>query len=548
MRNHIGTLAATNIVKAHGPLPVLRGVTLAIQPGSRTGIVGPNGIGKTTLLRVLAGLEAPDGGSVRRSPESLTVGYLPQQPDLRDGETLLTYFGRRTGVADAEAELERYATGLAADTSLADSYSAALERFLALGGADLEARAAAACAEVGLRASLDTSGGGLSGGEGARAALVAILLSRFDVFLLDEPTNDLDLAGLDRMERFLDGIGGGVVVVSHDRAFLDRTVTRILELEAETGRPREYAGGWSEYEASRTGERAREEAAYGRYAEERGRFGELLRARRGQARAGSAMADRRGTQALRSKVRQAERRLKRLERVEKPWRPWRLELSLGQGRRSGDVVVGLSGAVMVRPGFRLGPVDLELRWGDRLLVLGDNGTGKTTLLRALLGTLELAAGGRHLGSGVVVGELDQRREEFDLDVPLIGPFAERTGLAPVQARTLLAKFGLRADDLARPARSLSPGERTRASVAALAAGGVNCLVLDEPTNHLDLEAIDELERALEDYEGTVLLVTHDRRFLDRFRATHVVELVVDTDPSQSARHARVVDRYDRIGG
>jgi ATPase subunit of ABC transporter with duplicated ATPase domains len=147
-----------------------------------------------------------------------------------------------------------------------------------------------------------------------------------------------------------------------------------------------------------------------------------------------------------------------------------------------------------------------------------------------------------------VGELDQRREEFDLDVPLIGPFAERTGLAPVQARTLLAKFGLRADDLARPARSLSPGERTRASVAALAAGGVNCLVLDEPTNHLDLEAIDELERALEDYEGTVLLVTHDRRFLDRFRATHVVELVVDTDPSQSARHARVVDRYDRIGG
>jgi ATPase subunit of ABC transporter with duplicated ATPase domains len=147
-----------------------------------------------------------------------------------------------------------------------------------------------------------------------------------------------------------------------------------------------------------------------------------------------------------------------------------------------------------------------------------------------------------MGSGVVVGDLDQGREEFELDVPLTGPFAESTGLTAGEARTLLAKFGLRADELERPARSLSPGERTRASVAALAVRGVNCLVLDEPTNHLDLEAIDELEEALEDYEGTIVLVTHDRRFLDRFRATDVVELVVDTDarPHEAVAHLRVL--------
>ena len=209
---------------------------------------------------------------------------------------------------------------------------------------------------------------------------------------------------------------------------------------------------------------------------------------------------------------------------EKPWSPWRLQLELAPTQRGGDRVARLEGAVVERDGFRLGPVDLELSQGDRLAILGRNGTGKTTLLRALLGELELASGRRWIGPGVVFGELPQGEGPFSGDAPLLDTFAGSAGIAAGEARALLAKFALGADDVNRAGRSLSPGERSRATLALLAARGVNALLLDEPTNHLDLEAIEQLEAALEQYEGTVVLVTHDRRFLDAFHATRTLEL------------------------
>ena len=543
-----GTLAAHDIDKSHGPQAVLHGVSLLVRPGDRIGVVGPNGIGKTTLLRVLAGLDRPDRGSVVHSPTTLQIGYLPQTPDFVPGETLLGFLARRTGVAAAEQAMDALAARLEHDSDAAGPYADALERYLALGGPDLEARAGTVCADVGLRLPAAATLPALSGGEAARSMLAALLLSRFDVYLLDEPTNNLDERGLDSLERFVEGVPGGIVVVSHDRVFLERTVDRVLEFEAETGLPREYAGGWSEYEAARVRGRSAEAAAFDRYAAERHRFEELLRVRRGQAGAVGAATDRRGTNALRSKVRQAERRLERLDQVRKPWSPWRLELAFGAPRGAGRIALGLAGAVVALPGFRLGPVDLELGPGDRLVVAGANGSGKTTLVRGLLGTAPLAAGRRLVGPGTVVGELDQARREFDVDDPLTGPFAAATGLSGGDARTLLAKFGLGPEELARPARSLSPGERTRASLAAFAGRGVNCLVLDEPTNHLDLEAIEELESALDKFRGAVVLVSHDRRFLEAFRATAAVEVRIDPDSSQSVRIARVFRDYDRIGG
>ncbi len=374
----------------------------------------------------------------------------------------------------------------------------------------------------------------MSGGEAARATLAGILLARFDVFLLDEPTNNLDFDGLDRLEAFLDGLRAGAVIVSHDRAFLDRTVTRVLELEAETREPHEYAGGWAAYEQSRERARAEHEAAFHRWSEARGHWRQSLGIRQTRARViggGTAKAhggsDARPTHFLSSQVRAAKKRLERLDtvaRVEKPWQPWQLRLELSARGRSGEIAAELRGAVVERGSFRLGPVDLQLRYGDRLAVVGANGSGKTTLIQALLGTVELSAGTRRLGPSTRIGELDQRRELFETEEPLAGPFAERAGLPEGEARTLLAKFGLGLDELSRPASSLSPGERTRAVLALLMATGVNFLVLDEPTNHLDLEAIEELERALEEFDGTLLLVTHDRRFLERFRATRTLQL------------------------
>jgi ATPase subunit of ABC transporter with duplicated ATPase domains len=524
-----GTLAAENVTKEFGSTTVLERLSLVVPPRARIGVVGPNGSGKTTLLRVLAGLEEPDGGGVT-APRELTVGYLPQEAERRRHETLLAALARRAGVAEAEREMDALAARLEREPELASAYNEALERFLALGGSDFEARARSVCAELGLRPPLDAELPTLSGGEAARVSLAALLLMRYDVLCLDEPTNDLDFDGLERLERFVHEFDGALVVVSHDREFLDRTVTRIVAFDAETRRAREFAGTYSDFERERELARRQEEDAYGAYIEEREQFAALLNERRGQARAGAGLgeksggADRRGTNALRSKVRQAERRLERLDEVAKPWRPWRLHLSFAAATRGGDVVARLGGAVVERGSFRLGPLDVEVLRGDRLALIGPNGSGKTTLLRAITGELSLAAGTRYIGPGTVFGELDQRRELFDSDRALLDTFCAAAGMRRAEARTLLAKFGLGGDNVLRAARTLSPGERSRAVLALLQSRGINCLVLDEPTNHLDLEAIEELEAALERYEGTLVVVTHDRRFLERLAITHTLSL------------------------
>ncbi|HZC74691.1 MAG TPA: ATP-binding cassette domain-containing protein [Gaiellaceae bacterium] len=358
-----------------------------------------------------------------------------------------------------------------------------------------------------------------SGGQEARAALAELLRGGFDVLLLDEPTNDLDFAGLAWLERSLAAHPGSVVLVSHDRAFLDRTVSRIVELDEWTRGTKEYSGGWSDYEAER--ERRRERhyrrwessvAERRRIEEQQRRMAEWERRGYGQGRKKKKSKDVKRTYGA---------KLARVETVEKPYEPWELQLSLAPAARSGEVVVRLEEAVVERGAFRLGPVDLAVGWGDRLAIAGPNGSGKTTLLDALLGRRPLSAGSRWLGPGVVPGELEQDRAALTGPQTLLEIFRDYEEGA---ARTLLAKFGLGADDVLRPAASLSPGERTRAGLALLTARGVNCLVLDEPTNHLDVEAIEELERALAAYEGTVVLVTHDRRFLEAFAPSRTIAL------------------------
>jgi ATPase subunit of ABC transporter with duplicated ATPase domains len=516
-----GTIAAANITKHHAAQLVLRDVTLVVTPGSRIGLVGPNGVGKSTLLRILAGLEGPDSGTVRWTPPELAVGYLPQERDAQPGETVGAYLARRTGVAAAAARMDAFAARLGEEPGLAEAHAVALEAFLSLGGADLEVRAGVVCAEVGLAQPLSMPLGALSGGEAARAQLAAILLARFDVFLLDEPTNDLDFAGLDRLERFVASLPGSVVVVSHDRDFLDRTVTRVIELDEWTRGATEFAGGWSEYEHARARALRRQHAAYDAYEGEKERLEEQMRQMQQWEERGYGQGRRKKkTKDVKSAF---GGRIARLARVEKPYEPWELRLDLSPQGRSGDVVARLEGAVVERGSFRLGPIDLELAWADRIAIVGPNGSGKTTLLDTILGRFPLAAGNRWIGSGVVFGELAQQRDEL-LDGELLSSFVAAAGLPVETSRTLLAKFGLGADHVLRRASSLSPGERTRALVALLAARGVNCLVLDEPTNHLDVPAIEELERALESFDGTVLLVTHDRRFLSGFRVTRTLEL------------------------
>jgi len=522
-------LSAKSITLHRGSQVILDRVSLSVGPGARLGVVGSNGVGKSTLLRVLAGLEGPDSGTVERAPAALQVGYLTQEPDAAAGETVRAYLARRTGVAAASAELDRLTATLAADPAAVDAYSDALDRFLALGGDDFDARAATVAADLGLPADrLDIAVADLSGGQAARAGLAAVLLARFDVFLLDEPTNDLDFAGLDRLEGFLGSLPGAAVVVSHDRAFLDRVVGRILEIEERHHTGTEYAGGWSEYVERRALTRSQRAEAYEAWAAERSRLRDRIRTQRSWSENGIRKAAKKPqdhdkaqrdffvnrTEKQASKVRQSERALERLGMAEKPWEGWKLQLDLAPAARSGDVVVRLEDAVVRKGSFTLGPVDLELAWADRVAITGPNGGGKSTLLAALIGRLPLASGRRWFGPGVVVGELDQRRTRLAAGDDLLGGFTAATGLLPEEARSTLAKFGLGPDHVSRAPGALSPGERTRALLAALMATGTNCLVFDEPTNHLDLPAIEQLEEALVRFEGTLLVVSHDRWLLE----------------------------------
>ncbi|GGL27786.1 ABC-F family ATP-binding cassette domain-containing protein [Planomonospora parontospora] len=533
------TIVVKDLAAGHGDRALFSGLDLVVAPGDVVGLVGANGAGKSTLMRILAGLLPPEEGSVRLSPPTATVGYLPQERERREGETVAAFLARRTGVADAQRALDTATEGLVESRPGADDeYAAALERWLALGGADLEERAEAVVAELGLAVELDRPMTALSGGQAARAGMASLLLSRYDVFLLDEPTNDLDLDGLERLERFVTGLRAGTVLVSHDREFLARTANRIVELDLAQRLVRAYGGGYEAYLAEREVARRHAREQYEEYA---GTVSEL-KARaltqrnwmeKGVKNARRKMSDNdkigrnarvETTEKQAAKARQTERLIERLEVVEEPRKEWELRMEIAVAPRAGAVVATLRGAVARRGAFTLGPVDLQIGWAERVAITGVNGSGKSTLLAALLGRLPLEEGHSSLGPGVVVGEVDQARGLFLGDEPLLDAFGAAAGdasgnMAPAEARTLLAKYGLRADHVLRPAATLSPGERTRAALALLQARGVNLLVLDEPTNHLDLPAIEQLESALASYPGTLLLVTHDRRMLDAVHTT-----------------------------
>ncbi|WP_018635678.1 ABC-F family ATP-binding cassette domain-containing protein [Parafrankia elaeagni] len=548
------TLVASDLTVLRGGAVVLAGISLTVVPGDRLGVVGPNGVGKSTLLRALAGQVPPDSGRVDLSPPAAAVGLLPQEPDRRQDETLRQYLARRTGVTAAQEALDRATADLSASVAGADDrYNEALERWLALGAADLDHRAEQVVAELGLpTGSLDRPTAALSGGEAARGSLASVLLSRFDITLLDEPTNDLDFDGLERLEQYVTQMPGALVVVSHDREFLDRTIDAVVEIDRHQHSVTRYAGGWDAYLEARGLARRQARERYERFADRRADLVGQVQRQREQSVRGAVRAKRRAPDGDRSargarieaatksagRVRTLQTQLERLENsgdaVAEPRKEWQLRMSIATAPRSGDVVATLSGAVVERSGFRLGPVDLTVAWADRVVITGPNGAGKSTLLAALLGRQPLTAGQHMLGSGVLLGEIDQARSRFRGEATAATVAEQVTGGTAADVRTLFAKFGLGADQMTRPAASLSPGERTRAALALLQGAGVNCLVLDEPTNHLDLPAIEQLEQAVEGFEGTLLLVTHDRRLLEAVRVTRrltVAEGRVEESPA-----------------
>ncbi len=535
------SLHARNISLALGARHILVDVDLPVDPGHRIGLVGPNGVGKSTLLRVLAGMVPPDAGTVSLAPPAATVGYLDQEPERVD-ETVLGYVERRTGVVAAHVELDAATAAMAAGSPGADDrYSTALDRWLALGAADIDVRVGEMWAELGLPDRLlQQPMSSLSGGEAARVSLAALMLTRFDVLLLDEPTNDLDLDSLDRLERFVNGVQGAVALVSHDREFLRRVVTDVAEFDEFTHGLELFAGGYDTYIREREIARQHAWEAWEEYDTKRSTLAQRSQREREWATQGLSRAKKKPddndknikaykinqTEQLAGRAARTDRAMERLDVVEQPRESWDLRMTIATAPRSGALVASLADAVVSLGSFRLGPVSLAIDYGERVVIVGPNGSGKSTLLGALLGEIPLMSGMQRLGPSVQIGRLEQARTQLagSGEQTTLAAFQAATGLTVSEARTLLAKFGVGAEHVLRPAESLSPGERTRLVLALFMAVGCNCLVLDEPTNHLDLPAIEQIEQAVDTFPGTVLLVSHDRVLLQHIRRTRTIEL------------------------
>ncbi|SDE71763.1 ATPase components of ABC transporters with duplicated ATPase domains [Mycolicibacterium neoaurum] len=527
------TLVVKDVAGGYAHRTFFENVNVTVSPGDVLGVVGANGAGKSTLMRILAGELSPLDGMVSRAPADAFIGWLPQEHERVAGESVAAYIARRTGCAAATAAMEAAAEKLSESDAAADAYGTALDHWLATGAADLEERLPVVLADLALDVEPDsTLMTALSGGQAARVGLAALMLSRFDIVLLDEPTNDLDLDGLERLEQFVRDLRGGVVLVSHDREFLTRTVTRVLELDIAQNQTTVYGGGYQSYLEERAVARRHRREEYEEFADRKADLVARARTQREWSSQGVRNAmrkapdndkNRRRAQTESSekqaqKVRQMESRIARLEEVEEPRKEWSLQFSIGAAPRSSSVVATLDDAAVRQGDFLFGPVSLQVSAGDRIGITGPNGAGKSTLLRLLLGRRAPDSGRASMGASVAIGEIDQARTEFTGPGRLVDRFEEHVPDWPTaDVRTLLAKFGLRADHVEREVDDLSPGERTRAGMALLQARGTNVLVLDEPTNHLDLPAIEQLEQALDGYDGTLLLVTHDRRMLHNVR-------------------------------
>jgi ATP-binding cassette subfamily F protein 3 len=517
-------LAARGLVKSFGGRRILDGLDFDVTAGARIGVLGPNGGGKSTLIRLLAAEDVADGGTVTRR-RGLVLAVLPQHVGGDERDALAAVRAARPELAELEAEIaaveRRLADpALAADLGAMTRVLANQERLLARwhdeGGDRLDGDARGRLAELGLP---ETAFGlptrELSGGQRKLVALAAALTRRPDVLLLDEPEAHLDMRRRAGLERLVSNFDGAVVIVSHDRHLLDECVTEIAELDR--GRVRVWPGTYSAYALNRQLELQRQQQAFVTQQKEIARLEEMIR--RFEHWAHITVNQRAATQA-----RNKQKLLDRMDRVERPvFERRRMALALRSGSRGGQRVLALEGAdASYGEDPILLDVALTVMRGERVGVVGPNGGGKSTLLKLLGDRLAPAGGTRWVGSGITLGYLDQAAAGLPMDEPVIDVLRAGRSLSEEDAVRALMGFLFDYEQTRRPVRSLSGGERTRLAFLLLMHDAPNCLLLDEPTNHLDIDSIEALEGALERYDGTVIAISHDRYFLDRIADRIVV--------------------------
>lgn len=527
-------LSLNLVSKTLGDHLVLDRVSFVLNRGERLGLVGPNGAGKTTLLAIASRQLPADSGSVTVDPQA-RVGFLRQGfADIQDGTLTALLDASLDGLLAAHRALDDATTNLhASGDERLEAFAAATDTFEAAGGYERLDELQVLLARFGLEGrDPETPLAALSGGEKTRAGLAALLASRPDLLLLDEPTNHLDLDALGWLEQFLLGYRGAILIVSHDRAFLDRVATGILELDDLTHQLTAYPGNYSDYLAEKDRLALAQADAFQRQQREIARIERDIRAvaAHGQQTERETTNDhlRRKAKKVARTAKVRERKLEKLltseERIDKPERRWGLALDFAEGSETGRDVVMLSGVTVCYGARRvLDGIDLHIRAGERIALTGPNGAGKSTLLAVMCGTRGSDAGRVRVGAAVRFGFYDQEQELVALDTSPLDQARAAAAGEESEVRAFLHKFLFTGENVLRPARELSYGERARLALALLVRRGANVLVLDEPLNHLDLAARERFEEALAQFDGTVIIVLHDRYAIARI-ATRVLEL------------------------
>ncbi len=528
-------LRVKGVQKSYGLLPVLSSVSFSIERGQKIALVGHNGTGKTTLLRIIAGLEEPDSGSVSLN-RGTRIGYLPQDTGLVGKEVVVEYLGRVSGITRLEEEISLLSKnqGGQTDTEKLGEIQAEFER---LDGYAFDNRMQVVLDGFGLDKSVrKKSLVELSSGQKIKVMLSGILLSGADLLLLDEPTNNLDLPALVWLEDYLKSSRAACIIVSHDRRFLDRIVRKILEINWSSHTARMSSGTYSNYLEGVKKEITRQKSEFEEQKEEIARLKEAVREKKQQSDRGSKWKGSDNDKMLRGFKRDQagrsarvaktiEKRIEHMDKLERPAERDPFEIQIEAEKHHGSLHISTSDLVTgYKSGFRIGPIDLSFRFGERVGILGLNGTGKSTLLKTLTGELEPVEGSVTIGSGIRFGNMMQEHESLPRDKSLIDFLMNKSRLDEEHAFNKLVRFGFDRAQVRSRIETLSPGRRARFLLALFSALSVNALILDEPTNHLDIEALDALEETLKSYRGTVIVVSHDRYFLESARLDSIYEI------------------------
>jgi ATP-binding cassette subfamily F protein 3 len=523
-------LQVQNLHKSYGTATILDGVSFILNAGEHAGLIGPNGSGKSTILRCITGREQPDSGTIVVSPRGATVGYLAQAfeqlGDLTVGEVLAS---AQSEIIEAERIMLDAADALTHAGDMEEAmqvYSDATARFEALGGYEREHRAAAVLQGLQLAdVSPDTLAATLSGGQKTRLGLAMLLLQEPDLLLLDEPTNHLDLEALEWLEGFVQGYANSVLIVSHDREFLDRTATCILYLDPDSRTVRSYPGNYSDFEEARQHEYEQHVEAWRRQQEYVEKVQRDIGAIKSGARSmelsttprqpGLRRLARKKAALAKSRERKLERYMDSDERVDRPKPSWWLKLDFGPAPSGGRSVLRVDDVSFAYPGSPtlLEHVTFDVQYGDRIALVGPNGMGKTTLLRLIEGRLQPTSGAIRLGASVRLGLLSQEQETLYPGETVLETVLRERAMNETDARNFLHYFLFSGDNVFRRTEECSLGERSRLQLALLVLRGCNLLLLDEPLNHLDIDGRAHFEEALEAFECTVIAVAHDRAFL-----------------------------------